>query len=71
MKGYKGKADKEAFAKQLAGLARLHHPAIIPVQVRYEAFGVFGTALHKKIGNFHSSPLKMVPKTPNASYAIV
>jgi hypothetical protein len=33
----------------------------------YDAFGVFGTALREKIGVFHSSYLKMDPKTPNAS----
>jgi hypothetical protein len=33
----------------------------------YDAFGVFGTALQENIRNFHSSALKMVPKTPNAS----
>jgi hypothetical protein len=33
----------------------------------HEAFGVFGTALREKIGAFHSSAVKMVPKTPNAS----
>jgi hypothetical protein len=33
----------------------------------YDAFGVFETALQEMIGIFHSSSLKMVPKTPTAS----
>jgi hypothetical protein len=33
----------------------------------YHAFGVIGTALSKKISVFHSSSLKVVPITPNAS----
>jgi hypothetical protein len=37
----------------------------------YDAFGVFGAALHKKIGVFRSSYLKTRPKTPNASYLLV
>ena len=35
---------------------------------QYDAFGVFGTTLQKKIGAFHSSSLRTVPKTPNASH---
>jgi hypothetical protein len=34
----------------------------------YSAFRVFGTARQENIGVFHSSCLKMAPKTPNASY---
>ena len=30
---------------------------------RCDAFGVFGTALQEKIGVFHPSSLKMLPKT--------
>ena len=33
----------------------------------YDAFGVFEAALQEKIGVFHSSSLKMAPKTPDAS----
>jgi hypothetical protein len=32
----------------------------------YDALGVFGTILPENIGVFHSRPLKMAPKTPNA-----
>jgi hypothetical protein len=34
------------------------------------AFGVFGSALKEKTGVFHPSSLKMIPKTPDASYAV-
>jgi hypothetical protein len=43
---------------------RTWHP---PLE-EYAAFGVFGTALQDNMGIFHSSSLKMVPKTPYASY---
>ena len=33
----------------------------------YHAFGVLGTALREEIGIFHTSSLKVVPKTPIAS----
>jgi hypothetical protein len=41
-----------------------------PGDYPYDAFEVVGSALHKKIGVFHSSSLKkkMVPNTPNALY---
>ena len=37
-------------------------------QESYDAFGVFGTVLEEKTSVFHSSSLKMVPKTPNVSH---
>jgi hypothetical protein len=40
---------------------------ILPKPVcTYDAFGVFGFALHEKIGVFHPSSLEVVQKTPKA-----
>ena len=45
-------------------------PPLPLAALTYDSVGVFGAALQEKIGVFHSSLLRMVPKTPTASYAL-
>jgi hypothetical protein len=52
------------------GFGSAHAECLCPRASRvYDAFGVFGAALQEKIDvSIQADSLKMVPKTPNASY---